>query len=390
MQQKRKISEVDGGEDKSRDSVRLRMSNGPPSQTAETTTPRPYPEPPAWARAHDDHISLTNGNWSFKKRGPTTPAPRAPFDSCMGGSVPPLADIHKEIADFLFLNVVSHPNAGEIRVHGIKFEIEAKLGVLVDKNMGARISLPITSEVVLDRSNNGIAFESNISEVQHRYLNACLNKLVVDSRSNSSHRDTDALPTEYSHRHEVDTFFELSREQRDTLPAIMQILLSRRFAPKVRVSRDKKDGTIIGTILKAKVADLHLHFPKSPVDCRITVNLEMPWSGSLQELQERSAGSGDVRDRKKNRMSYKNGIFQVDLTQVMSSGGSGPMTAKQHELEIEVDPDYIRSAGEQALERDSSKYTDVIEAFLNRIRYITSEIAVAELELHKRASTDIR
>ena len=117
------------------------------------------------------------------------------------------------------------------------------------------------------------------------------------------------------------------------LPAcVASEIASRNHHAKVRVTHDQKTNEVLAKIVKARVADINLHFPEFPIDCRISVNLEMEWDGSLEELERLSSGSTRAQqaDRKKDRLSYIHGPFQMDLTQVTQSapgpGVSGSRT----------------------------------------------------------------
>jgi hypothetical protein len=88
---------------------------------------------------------------------------------------------------------------------------------------------------------------------------------------------------------------------------------------RVRVTHDQKTQEVLGKIIKARVADLDIHFPLLPMDCRISINLEMDWDGTLEEL-EQIPNPGDNPDRKKDRLSYTQGPYQIDLTQVTHDG----------------------------------------------------------------------
>lgn len=85
------------------------------------------------------------------------------------------------------------------------------------------------------------------------------------------------------------------------------------------MTHDQKTQEVLGKIIKARVADLDIHFPELPMDCRISINLEMDWDGSLEEL-EGIPNPGDNPDRNKDRLSYTQGPYQIDLTQVIQSG----------------------------------------------------------------------
>lgn len=52
------------------------------------------------------------------------------------------------------------------------------------------------------------------------------------------------------------------------------------------------------------------------MDCRISVNLEMDWDGTVEELEAIAGGVEKHHDRNKDRLSYKQGHYQIDLTQV--------------------------------------------------------------------------
>lgn len=100
---------------------------------------------------------------------------------------------------------------------------------------------------------------------------------------------------------------------------------------RVRVSRDQKTNAVVGKIIKARVADLDLHIPTCPMDCRISVNLEMEWDGPIEELDELAARQREKQpDRNKDRMTYTHGHYQVDLTQVTQQTTSHGVSYKPY------------------------------------------------------------
>lgn len=99
--------------------------------------------------------------------------------------------------------------------------------------------------------------------------------------------------------------------------------------PSIRVTRDK-NNRIIAKIIKVKIKDLHIHMPKAMLDCRITVNVEVDFHGVLEGLDD-GVGQPDRTDRHKDRLSYRQGVYQVDLTQVSQpEAGPGPQVRWQH------------------------------------------------------------
>lgn len=227
------------------------------------------------------------------------------------------------VADFLFVHVVNSEDMGEVRSREIKFEIEAKLGTLIDKDTNHRISRGIESEVVL-QDNGRTAFRSSMTDVHHKAYNDFLNQAVIqtDPRSGSGR-----VQVQYAHRREIDRFIELPNDLQARIPGCMRSRLgSRARNVRVRLTYDQKSGEVLGKIIKARVADFDIHLPSCPMDCRISVNLEMDWDGPVAELEQLYASQNDHArnpDRNKDRLSYKHGPYQIDLTQVTQQHQAG-------------------------------------------------------------------
>ena len=265
---------------------------------------------------------------------PTTPAPSAapdaagqwgplgPWEASITNSVPQEA-FSKAIADFLFQAVILNEDMGEIQSRGVKFEIEAKLGMLINKETNQRVSLPVLSECVLSDSGNWLGFRSTMTELQHKSFNEFLNQLVRDTHpANKANAalPRPRLPIDYLHRYEVDRFYDLPASVRDRLlpVAVAKPIASRSHGARVRVTYDQKTNKVLAKIVKARIADAHLHFPDTPLDCRLSVNLEMDWDGPVDELERMAASTGrpPIPPRSKDRLSYRHGCYQIDLTQV--------------------------------------------------------------------------
>lgn len=133
----------------------------------------------------------------------------------------------------------------------------------------------------------------------------------------------------YLHTKERDTFHDLSPHEISSLPSLL-LKLPRKKTPKVRVTTDEK-GKVINKIIKCRVADLDIYSPDTAFDWRVSVNLEMPYTGDIDGIRSGiGEGKGDNRgsrgERHKDRMSYRclGGKFTVDLTQVTSSFDVSP------------------------------------------------------------------
>jgi polynucleotide 5'-triphosphatase len=70
----------------------------------------------------------------------------------------------KLVADFLYTNVVSRSDLGELGSRGVEIEIEAKLGQLIDRETNDRYFLPVLSECILN-GNARVGFKSSMTEV---------------------------------------------------------------------------------------------------------------------------------------------------------------------------------------------------------------------------------
>ncbi|KAJ2080800.1 mRNA-capping enzyme subunit beta [Coemansia sp. RSA 988] len=221
----------------------------------------------------------------------------------------PAEDIVRVVADFVFTHMKDRTN----------IEIEGKLGRLVDKKTGQRISLPVVSETAL-ADDRGMRFESDMTLQQHAMFNKLLNQRVDETRR-PEFRGSRIV---YKHTREVDHFYRLD-------------------GTRIRVTKDKESGEVISVITKNKVADLNIYSPRTKLDIRITINEEQ-----TLEMPDTEAHK-PILVRHKDRLSYKQDIWSFDLTQVISPehevgpvnpyATGPPKTAPAvttHELELEV------------------------------------------------------
>lgn len=131
------------------------------------------------------------------------------------------------------------------------------------------------------------------------------------------------IPLTYAHKKERDVFYEIAPS---ALPVVIQHNLHTRHKPKVRVTSDQKTGEILAKIVKCRLADLDIYSPRTCLDWRVSVNLEMNYDGDIRELTPVSdnvnnAGILEKRpiERNKDRMSYRHLAYQIDLTQVANT-----------------------------------------------------------------------
>lgn len=151
--------------------------------------------------------------------------------------------------------------------------------------------------------------------MHHKAFNDFLNQVVIqtDPRSGNGR-----VQVQYAHRREIDKFIDLPTELHARLPGCMRSRLGTRARNvRVRVTYDQKTKEVLATIIKARVADIDIHLPSCPMDCRLSVNLEMDWEDPVSELEQLAASQTERQpDRNKDRLSYTHGPYQIDLTQV--------------------------------------------------------------------------
>lgn len=210
----------------------------------------------------------------------------------------------------------------------------------------------------------------------------------------------------YKHRREVDKQFELAPNNRDHLPGCVRALMRPRQTPRARVTYDQRSKEVLAKIVKVRVADMHIHMPNAPVDCRISVNLEMNWPGPVEELE--AGGGGTNPPRQKDRLSYAQGNIQVDLTQVTMPGASVSIPpssnslpkvpslipqrpgfsigdkkqltdvqaprGKEHELEVELSPGIVIEQGRRLMGGEPHKYPELVESFVDNVRLLARKV----------------
>lgn len=206
-------------------------------------------------------------------------------------------------------------------------------------------------------------------------MNQWLNQQVQDSHPRNP-RAASRLEVKYKHRREIDRFFELPTSQFiQRLPHCVASALPSTSTLKARISYDQQTGDVLAKIIKSRVADLNVHFPHLPLDCRISVNLEWDWEGPAEEIINGQAPNRERQpDRQKDRLSYTHGFYQMDLTQVTQGGGGGDgnpgAQGKEHELEVELDSKIVLEQGNLLLKSLPNRFENLVDGFTDNIRVL--------------------
>ncbi|KAI1432560.1 CYTH-like domain-containing protein [Xylaria sp. CBS 124048] len=287
----------------------------------------------------------------------------------------PIDVISRSVADFFVFHVLQGPNPAELRARGAQVEIEAKLGTIIDKSTNDRIELRIQAGECVIGEGSRIAFRSSMTTNQHQVLNEYLNGQVKTSLSPRNFTATPRVPIKYVHRRQKDRFFELPAHLRQRLPAPIVNLLPPNAPLKARITYDQMTGNVVAKIVKARVADFHIHMAHMPLDCRISINIEWDWDGPPQEIEQNQVSNKDRQsDRNKDRLSYTHGFYQIDLTQVTQENqgpkGQPGLTTQEHELEIELDSRILYDQGQLLMKGEPNRYADLVDGLVDNVRVL--------------------
>ncbi|KAI9023781.1 CYTH-like domain-containing protein [Phycomyces nitens] len=257
-------------------------------------------------------------------------------------NIRPVDDITRYIGDFLW------EHCGQENV-----EIEAKMGVFVDRQTNRRLDIGALTETVLNPNKHfSFKFESDMPLEQHKHFNQLLN----DRTNKTQAKDYRGERIAYKHTKETDRFFP-SMQSRNN----------------IRVTTDQQTGRIVpnGIIEKKRIADLNVHSPSNALDYRISVNLEMPRKSLVLQLKSKCKKPETAlsHERHKDRLSYTHGGFTFDLTQV--KGAPEKNEEMRHELEVEFVDAHLLAEKKKEGNKNRSGYVQMVEMFVNNIRLLS-------------------
>ncbi|KAL7280233.1 hypothetical protein ACG7TL_006652 [Trametes sanguinea] len=349
------------------------MLREPPSPDSDRDTERPSKRPrhsdsvsssSTPARPQNMHSSaVSNGNGHAYESAQDSSALPPLSLSILG--VEPIDEFIREVADFIHFQICNRP----LELGGL-VEVEAKIGLLRERETGQRLQLPVLVETILAPNAIDLRFESNMLAKQHRHFNTLLNNLrTTPSPAHPS------STLKYQHLHLIDNFYSVEG--------------GGGRGEKVRVTRDEKTGEVRECVRKIRLADLNIFCPKRHADWRISVNLEIPVPPPL---------GSPTHTRKKDRMSYSHEEFVIDLTQVTSTAGPGSKVSIArttisitamitdvrmqiqpeilHELELELArPEYLLTTAAKrgdpnVSEMERGAFDELIRAFVNNARIL--------------------
>lgn len=274
--------------------------------------------------------------------------PEDKFEPNISG-IPPYNNLVRLVSDFLWQNVIVQEPFDGSGPAKASWEIEAKLGTLIDRDTQSRFQNGSLTEAVLNPDIQNTRFESNLTLDQFKVLNNFLNDEVKRSRHPGR------VPIEYNHPHELDSFYQLNQAGYQHLPPAAREYINPNHRSKLRVTTDFNTGAVKDKIVKTRINDIHIYCPANLFDIRISVSLEIKWDGPIEDFAE-MRGENDRRD--KNRLSYTHQAAQIDLTQVKGQ------TGLTHEAEIELDSTRLRQEADKIQNNGTAKYEDLVNMLI--------------------------
>lgn len=338
----------------------------PTPQPQHTPTPRPQAQPP-------QSMPLRNGAPSNGNGAPPrviTLRELSGFERPVSNDALVYDEVSRKVCDFIYVNAITN----DLVRHAIaesehtNLEIEARWGQLSERTTNSRLRGYHDTETIVKTQAMDISFASAMTMEEHKRMNMYLNKQVQESNAPGSARP----PIRYQHTKEVDTLYNLGQEQFATLPDMAKRLISASgVRQRIRVTRDQKTGEVIRSMIKVKMLNLEISSPQTTWDYRIGINIEINYTGPVENLTMAVEGSKADNDlkRHKDRMSYSwLGAYQVDLTQVLQ----GP--TKVHELELELTSDVLLDHGDRIRHKEPTEFESLIAGMMNNLRVLSREI----------------
>jgi hypothetical protein len=306
------------------------------------------------------------------------PPPAKPWEASILDRVP-LDQMSRMIADFLFQNVINAAPPSS----GAEYEVEAKLGHLINHHTNERLRLPVLTDCIVNKDDQSMrtSFRSSMTESQHRAFNEFLNDALMKSLPPKQPVAPGAhqrIPMAYRHTRQTDAFYELAGDATTGLsPSLLALIGNRSNKVRVRVTTDQKTGQEIAKIIKVRIADLDVHSPRTIFDWRLSVNIEIKYNGPTQGLVRVMERGQPTAPRMKDRMTYNHLAYQIDLTQV-TMPGEGQDHSKEHELEVEICrmDEFLRQGALAREGNPQNTYEQIVRGFVDNVRTLQRQFTV--------------
>lgn len=224
-------------------------------------------------------------------------------------------------------------------VNSANVEVEAKLGVLMEKEKGLRVIevVPVLCETpIKSESNSDVRFVSDVGQALFCRLNERLNERVekTSQLSEGSIR--------YVRTNELDVY----------------------YPGRIRAIKALRDGSyhFVKAQRKTRLGDLNVICPGRICDIR--------YSASAEEDCIAPDANPEL-EREKERISYKFDCLSVDITSVNMAMRNGE-AERTFEVEVEIDAsaNLFDEVTKYREEDNSSKLFEIAESFVNTVRLL--------------------
>lgn len=225
-------------------------------------------------------------------------------------------------------------------------EIEAKLGVLIEKDQDVRVIslVPVMCETpIREESNGDVRFVSDVGENMFKNVNERLNTRVRETNGQTEGRIT------YERKRETDVYY----------PGRV-----RQTRHQVNRSQNRDEYKVVRTQRKSRLGDLNVLCPGGVCDIR--------YSASREENCEVTQNTRQEYQREKDRISYKFEYVSVDITTVESVTNPGSVGERTHEVEVEIDSstNLFEEARKYRDGDESSKLFDIATNVVHTVRVL--------------------
>lgn len=329
----------------------------PPEVKVEPELPRHPPPPenkpiPTWARK----VPPANKNMVRRVRKQTAPEPGIT-------NKPPRDQLADMLCMWLFQTLTAIPKDCPV-------EVEAKIGTLIDRETNDRLQTRPTISTDAPIEPGCARFESTMTREQHMLMNQYLNEAV--ERSKAPGRTAIQY---HGRRVEVDRFYEMPAAVRQALPEFSHKFLKPHSKIRVTTELSKAENgkeRFKEALVKLRVDSMDVICPLDPFDFRVSVNLEIPYGGSMQALRE-AIEEGGWRYRRKDRIPYQHQGIEIDLTAVRRIGSTPEQMETSNELEVEANGEDIRDHAWRSELGIENGYEEQVTLFLNNVRTLVRE-----------------
>lgn len=283
--------------------------------------------------SHTEHANDVSNNFSTQRPREIVRIVEKPViiePTTIMGTSPLVDDRVRQLVQFI-LQHVNSPNV----------EIEAKLGLLTEKDQPSRVIhlVPVMCETPINaESNNLVRFTSNVGEELFRKINERLNARVEETSTQSEGC------VNYVRTRELDVYYPQRIRQ-----------------TKQRIG-DRGEYKVMKTQMKTRLGDLNVLCPGRICDIRYSASREEDYN---------TPNCNPEMQREKDRISYKYEYVSVDITTVEMVTRSGGIE-RTHEVEVEIDEstNLFEEVTKYRQEDESSKLFDIATSLVQTVRIL--------------------